>query len=60
VVRDRIELSTFRFSGASDPSPGVAGRGSICRLAASIVAWGRSVSLTVWLRWLPVWLPDPT
>jgi hypothetical protein len=38
VVRDRIDLSTFRFSGATGPSPDVAGRGPICRLAASIVA----------------------
>jgi hypothetical protein len=48
-----------RLQGASGPSPGVAGRGSICRLAAVIVAGDSLTSPGFCLRWLPVWLPDP-
>ena len=57
VVRDRIELSTFRFSGAIQRSRVVASRGLVCHLAASTVAHGRLASLTACLRWLPFWLP---
>ena len=59
VVRDRIELSTFRFSGAIESCLGVAGRRLTGNLPAPIVAGRRPVSLGVCLRWLPVWLPDP-
>jgi hypothetical protein len=43
VVRGRVELPTFRFSGEILPSRAVAGR--------------RLASLGVCLRWLPLWLP---
>jgi hypothetical protein len=55
----RAKLLTFPFSGASCPSLDVAGRGSICRLAAVTVAGDSPTSLGRCLRWLPVWLPDP-
>ena len=54
-----FEPLTVRLQGASGPSPGVAGRGSICRLAAVIVAGDSLTSPGSCLRWLPVWLPDP-
>jgi hypothetical protein len=57
VVRDRIELSTFRFSGAIDTCLAVAGCRLTGHLAAPIIAGRRPVSLGVCLRWLPVWLP---
>jgi len=57
VVRDRIELSTFRFSGAIEVCLGVAGRRLTANLPAPIVAGRRPVSPGVCLRWLPVWLP---
>jgi hypothetical protein len=53
MVRDSIELSTFRFSGATEPSRTVAGRHLISNLPALIVARRRPVSLGVCLRWLP-------
>jgi hypothetical protein len=59
VVRDRIELSTFRFSGAIEVCLGVARSRLTGNLLAPIVAERRPVSLGVCLRWLPVWLPDP-
>jgi hypothetical protein len=63
VVRDRIELSTFRFSGAILRSRAVAGRRLISHLTCMVVAGCRPVSLSICLRWLllwlPVWLPDP-
>ena len=59
VVRDRIELSTFRFSGAIEVCLGVAGCRLTGNLPAPIVAGRRPVSSGVCLRWLPVWLPDP-
>jgi hypothetical protein len=43
VVRDRIELSTFRFSGATGPSQTVAGRRPMGHLPALIVARRRPV-----------------
>jgi len=49
VVRDRIELSTFRFSGAIRPSWTVAGRRLISRLPALIVAGRRPASVTACL-----------
>jgi hypothetical protein len=57
VVRDRIELSTFRFSGAIDPCLTVAGCRLTGHLTAPIVPGRRPVSPGVCLRWLPVWLP---
>ena len=59
VVRDRIELSTFRFSGVTEPSLTVAGSRLTGHLPAPIVAERRPMSLWACLRWLPVWLPDP-
>ena len=49
--------ATPRFSGAICQSRTVASCCLICRLAATIVAGGRPVSLGVCLRWLPVWFP---
>jgi len=57
VVRDRIELSTFRFSGAFLPSRGVACGRPISHLTCPIVAGRRLASLGVCRRWLPLWLP---
>ena len=57
VVRDRIELSTFRFSGAILPSRAVAGHRLISDLTCTIVAGHRLASLGVCRRWLPLWLP---
>jgi len=57
VVRDRIELSTFRFSGANLPSRTVADRRLISHLPAPIVAGRRLASPSACPRWLPVWLP---
>jgi hypothetical protein len=57
VVRGRVELPTFRFSGAILQSRNVADRGPTCHLAASTVAHRRLASVTACLRWLPIWLP---
>jgi len=59
VVRDRIELSTFRFSDVTEPSLTVAGSRLTGHLPAPTVPGRRPASLGVCLRWLPVWLPDP-
>jgi len=59
VVRERIELSTFRFSGAIELCLRVARRRLTGHLGAPIVSGRRRVSLGVCLRWLPVWLPGP-
>ena len=62
MVRGRVELPTFRFSGAFLPSRGVAGGRLISHLTCTIVAGRRPASLGVcrrWLLlWLPVWLPE--
>jgi hypothetical protein len=52
-----FEPVTPRFSGAVLPWRVAAARSLVRHLAASIVAQGRSPSLEVYLRWLPVWLP---
>ena len=57
VVRDRIELSTFRFSVAISPSRDIAGRRLISHLTCMIVAGRRPVSLGVCLCWLPFGSP---
>jgi hypothetical protein len=54
-----FEPLTVRLQGASGPSAGIADRGSICRLAAIIIAGDSPASLGCCLRWLPVWLPEP-
>jgi hypothetical protein len=59
VVRDKIELSTFRFSGVTEPSLTVAGSRLTGHLPAPIVVGRRSMSPGICVRWLPVWLPDP-
>ncbi len=58
VVRDGIEPSTFRFSGAYAPSLHVAGCGPIGDLAAENMARCRLVWPGVCGRWLPFWLPN--
>jgi hypothetical protein len=55
-----FEPLTVRLQGASGLSLGIAGRGSICRLAAVIVGLSRLTSLNDWQRWLPEWLPKLT
>jgi hypothetical protein len=57
VVRRGVELPTFRFSGAIEPSRDVGNRSLIRHLAASIVARSRRALLDVCLRWLPFWPP---
>src|SRR5215813_7898316 len=57
VVRGRVELPTFRFSGEIWPSRAAAGRRLISHLTCTIVAGRRQASLGVCLRWLPLWLP---
>ena len=49
--------ATFCFSGASFPSLGIAGRGSICRLAAVMIAGNSPASPGSCLRWLRFWFP---
>jgi hypothetical protein len=60
VVRDRIELSTFRFSGEPERYLDVACYGLTRPSAGITVALGRSTSHDGWQRWLPEWLPEPT
>jgi hypothetical protein len=48
---------TSRLHGAIKRSRNVGGHGRIWHLAASTVARSRPASVTVCLRWLPVWLP---
>jgi hypothetical protein len=57
VVRGKVELLTFRFSGEILPSRAVAGRRPISHLTCTIVAGRRLASLGVCLRWHPLWLP---
>jgi hypothetical protein len=54
VVRGGVEPPTFRFSGASGRSLGIAGRGLICRLAGVTVAGGGWAWPGSCLCWLPV------
>ena len=54
-----FEPMTVRLQGAIQRSRNVGGRGRTCHLAASTVAHGSPTSVTVCLRWLPVWLPAP-
>ena len=56
VVRGRVELPTFRFSGEFWLSRDVAGRRPISHLTCMIVVGRRLTSLGVCLRWLPLWL----
>jgi hypothetical protein len=57
VVRGRVELPTFRFSGEIWPSRAVAGRRLISHLTCTTVVGRRLASLGVCLRWPPLWLP---
>ncbi len=54
-----FEPLTIRLQGTVMRSRNVGGHGCTGHLAASTVACGRPVSLTVCPRWLPVWLPAP-
>src|ERR1022692_278325 len=58
VVRGRIELPTFRFSGGSGRSLPGAGCGQAGHLAAMTVAGRCWASPGYCGRWLPGWLPN--
>jgi hypothetical protein len=47
-----------RRGGATGPSQDVACRSVKSQLAGLIVWLCRLTSLGIWLRWLPVWLPE--